>query len=255
MSLKPKHTILYAATAVIFFMTGWACNKLGNTSGISNNEVVATVGGKNITFGDWMDHVDFTRIFITPVDPSNPDAVKAILKNLIDQQLILDEAQKENYSDAKFAETLSHKLTEAELNIKEEKEHLEKDLQAIQRLEKNYKDPLKKMLLASQYAKSKMDQVPLTDNDLKAWYADYSIQARQAGQAMPPFAAIKDKIKSQAGLSIQRDKFVNQLESEAKVHRNEDVISKYMNTLSATQDIFDTKEKALPVDGSKGAGK
>lgn len=243
---KSKRAVLYPALAAVFFAAGWACNKLGNsTAGISNSEVVATVDGNNITFGDWMDHVDLTRVFITPIDPSNPEEAKLVLKNLIDQQLILDAAQKDSFSDPKFAETLTRKMAEADLNIKEEKEKLEKDLQAIERLEKNYKESLKRMLLASEYAKSKMDSpaLALTDKDLRAWYAEYSIQARQAGQAIPPYEKIKDRIKSQMGMNIQRDKFVTQLEDAAKIHRNEDVIKKYTDTLTATQDIFDNKDK------------
>jgi hypothetical protein len=110
------------------------------------------------------------------------------------------------------------------------------------------------MLLASQYAKSKMDGVSVSDRDLKAWYAQYSIQARQAGQNLPPYEKIKDRIKSQVGPEIQRDKFVGGLEEAAKINRNEDVIKKYTDTLSSTQDIFDAQGKAPSADAAKSAG-
>ena len=99
----------YAAAAMIFFMAGWACNKYGNTSGISDDVVVATVGDHKITFGDWMHQMDLLRVFATPIDPDDKEQVKAVLDSLIDQQLVLEAAQKDHYSDPAFDEDLKEK--------------------------------------------------------------------------------------------------------------------------------------------------
>jgi hypothetical protein len=248
MPSRPKPFFFFATAAVVFFISGWACNKYSNKAGISADQVVASVDGKNLTFGDWMKSMDLTSVFITDVDPTNPEAAKAVLKNLIDQQLILNAAQKENFSDPQFNDKLSKQMTEADINLKDEKDRLDRKLQTILRLQKDYKESLEKLLLANQFAKSKANAVPLTEKDLRDWYADYSAQAAQAGQAAPPFEKIKNQVKSQFGLGIQREKFVNLLEAQAKIHKNDDIIDKYVTSLSAASQILDSGNKLPSVD-------
>ncbi len=89
--------------------------------------------------------MDLLRVFATPIDPDNKDQVKAVLDSLIDQQVVLEAAQKDHYSDGAFDEGLKKKLLEADLKMKEIKDKLEKDMQTLKRIEKNYQDPYKKM--------------------------------------------------------------------------------------------------------------
>src|SRR5579872_4642763 len=99
MFYRSKNLFFYMAAAAIFFMAGWACDKFANKSGISYSQVVAVVGDHNITFGDWMKQMDLLRVFASSVDPDNSEQVKAVLDSLIDQELVLDAAQKAKFSD------------------------------------------------------------------------------------------------------------------------------------------------------------
>ncbi|HEY5037485.1 MAG TPA: SurA N-terminal domain-containing protein, partial [bacterium] len=195
MSFRSKSLFSYAVLGVIFFVAGIACDKFSNNpSGVSNSQVVATVNGHDITFGDWMKQVDMTRVFVTPIDPSNVEQVKAVLNSLIDQQLVLDAAQKDHYSDPKFDDAIKKKLLEADLTVKEVRDRLEKDRQTLNRLEKNYQEPYKRMLLAHEYAASRLDTVEVTEKDLRDWYTNYSAQAARSGQSLPPYEKVKDRV-------------------------------------------------------------
>jgi len=232
----------YAAALVLCFCAGWACDKFtGNKSGISNSQVVATVGGKNITFGDWMKQLDLLRVFDTPVDPDNTQQVKAVLETLINQELIIQAAQKANYSDPNFDEYLKNKLIQADIRIKEQKEKLEQDMAAVKRIENDYKDSYKKVLLARGYAAAQVDKIPVSDADMKKWYGQYSAQASAQGQKMPAFSSINASIKKEIKQNIQAEKFLDQLQAGGQITRNEDVVKKYLDSLSPSQDVLDAK--------------
>jgi hypothetical protein len=255
MSFRLKSLFSYIVLGVIFFAAGIACDKFSNNpSGVSNSQVVATVNGHDITFGDWMKQVDMTRVFVTPIDPSNVDQVKAVLNSLIDQQLVLDAAQKDHYSDPKFDDAIKKKLLEADLTVKEVRDRLEKDQQTLNRLEKNYQEPYKRMLLAHEYAASRLDNVVVTEKDLKDWYTTYSAQAARSGQALPPYEKVKDRVRKQVQPNVQREKFVMNLEGEGKINRNDDVISKYLSTLSASEEMLDSTNKGMSVNDLKKPG-
>src|SRR5258708_5424485 len=164
---RSKNVFFYTAIAALFFMAGWACDKFASKSGISNSQVVAVVGDHNITFGDWMKQMDLLRVFASSIDPDNSEQVKAVLDSLIDQQLVLDAAQKAKFSDPAFDETLKKKLLESELKIKEIKDKLEKDIQTVQRIQNGYQEPYKKMLLARQFAESQVDKVEVTNKEIR----------------------------------------------------------------------------------------
>ena len=215
-----KNPLFYAAAAVLLFAAGWACSKYTNPAGISDETVVAMVGDHAITFKDWMKQMDLLRVFATPIDPDNKDQVKAVLDSLIDQQVVLEAAQKDHYSDGAFDEGLKKKLLEADLKMKEIKDKLQKDMQTLKRIENNYQDPYKKMLLARQYANSKVSDVIVTDKDLRDWYDDYSVQARQAGQSLPPYAKLSEKIKDEKiKPNVQAEKFIKDLTAATKIDK------------------------------------
>jgi hypothetical protein len=207
-----KKIFFYALAAAIFFMAGLACDKFGNKSGISDSQVVAVVGDHNITFGDWMKQMDLLRVFASSIDPGNSDQVKAVLDSLIDQQLVLDAAQKGHFSDPAFDETLKKKLLESELKIKEIKDKLEKDIQTVQRIQKGYQEPYKKMLLARAYAENQVANVIVTEKDLRDWYDQYAYRAQRAGQKIPSY----DKVKKEIKPSVQAEKFLKNLQEDRK---------------------------------------
>jgi len=249
-----RNVFFYAAAAVVFFAAGWACNKYGNVAGIADDTVVAMVGDHPITFKDWMRQTDLLRVLAqTPIDPDNKDQMKAVLDSLIDQEIVLEAAQKAHFSSGAFDENLKKRLQEADLKIKDLKDKLEKDMQTLSRIQNNYQDPYKKMLLARQYANSQVDSVVVTEKDLRDWYADYSVQAKAAGQNLPPFDKVKNRIKP----TVQAEKFLKNLQSGTKVDRKEDVIDKYLASLSISEKMLDSDSDSLSLDkkaGSKDAG-
>jgi len=231
----------YAALLAVCFYAGLACDKFaGNKAGISSSQVVATVDGQQITFGDWMKQLDLLRVFDTPVDPGNTQQVKAVLETLINQQLILEAAQKANYSDPNFDEYLKNKLIQSDIRIKEQKEKLEEDLAAVKRIESGYKDAYKKVLLARGYASSQVDKIPVSDGEMKTWYTQYSAQAGASGQKMPAFSTINSSIKKEIKQNIQAEKFLDQLQASGQITRNDDVIKKYLDSLSPSQDVLNS---------------
>jgi len=253
MSSRFKYGV-YAALLAVCFFAGWACDKFStNKSGVSSSQVVATVGGQQITFGQWMKQMDLLRVFDTPVDPDNTQQVKAVLETLINQELILQAAQKANYSDPNFDEYLKNKLIQSDIRIKDQKTKLEEDLAAVKRIENDYKDAYKKVLLARGYAANKVDSVTVSEADMKTWYTQYSAQASAQGQKMPAFSSINASIKKEIKQNIQAEKFLEQLQAGGQVTRNDDVIKKYLDSLSPSQQMLNTNMtgSAAPAAPSK----
>ncbi|HXL73945.1 MAG TPA: SurA N-terminal domain-containing protein [bacterium] len=240
MSSRFKYGVYVALLAVCFF-AGWACDKFsGNNAGISPSQVVATVDGQQITFGQWMSQMDLLRVFETPVDPGNSQQVKGVLETLINQELILQAAQKANYADPNFDEYLKNKLLQSDERIKDQKGKLEQDLAAVKRVEKDYKEAYKKVLLAQGYASNQISKIDVSDKDMKTWYTQYSAQAAAAGQpGMRPYSSLTSDIKKEIKQNIQAEKFLDQLQAGGQVTRNDDVIKKYLDSLSPSQGVLD----------------
>jgi hypothetical protein len=257
-----KRISFYVVAALGLFMAGWACSKFDNHSGLSDDTVVAVVGGTNITFKDWMKQMDLLRVFATPIDPDNKDQVKAVLDSLIDQQVVLMAAQKDNFSSGAFDSAMKTKLQEADLKLSELKDKLQKDMETLKRIEGNYQDPYKKMLLARQYANSKVGEVVVTDKDMRDWYDDYSQQAVRAGQKMPPFSKVSQKLKDEKiKPALQAEKFIKTLQDATKIERKTDVIEKYLASLSISAKMLGSSDNgAMSLDkksvmGSQDNGK
>ncbi len=248
---RSKNVFFYAVAAALFFMAGWACDKFANKSGISNSQVVAVVGDHNITFGDWMKQMDLLRVFASSIDPDNSEQVKAVLDSLIDQQLVLDAAQKAKFSDPAFDEALKKKLLESDLKVKEIKDKLEKDIQTVQRIQNGYQEPYKKMLLAREFAASQVNNVFVTEKEKRDWYEQYAAQAQKAGQRMLPY----EKVKKEVEPSVKAEKFLKDLQAQAKIDRKQDVIEKYLNSLSISSQMLDSKNNLPSAIDSKVDGK
>ena len=232
----------YVATLAVCFFAGWACDKFsGNNAGISSSQVVATVDGQQITFGQWMKQMDLLRVFETPVDPGNSQQVKGVLETLINQELILQAAKKANYSDPNFDEYLKNKLSQSEVRIKDQKDKLEQDLAAVKRVEKDYKDAYKNVLLAQGFASNQIGKIAVSDKDMKTWYTQYAAQAATAGQpGMRPYSSLNSEIKKEIKQNIQAEKFLDQLQAGGQVTRNDDMIKKYLDSISPSQGALDS---------------
>jgi hypothetical protein len=251
MPFSKRSTWIFAAFATVLFLSGWTCKKDSVSSGISDEEVVASVSGQDITFGDWMRQVDMIRVFVTPIDPADADQVGAVLKSLIDQQLVLDKAKKARYSSSEFDELLKKKLIEADITIKDVKDRLERDMLTVKRIEKSYQESYKRMLLARQYASNQLDDVQVTEKDMRDWYAQYSEQAKAAGQKAPAYNQLNDRLKMQIKPRVQQEKFISALQNGIKIERKNDIIQKYLSTLSPSQQMLESGGMDLSAGGAK----
>lgn len=253
---RSKNFLFLIALAALAFAAGLACDKFGGKSGLSNGQVVATVNGKDITFGDWMRQTDLLRVFTQAVDPENAKQVDAVLDSLVDQYLVLEAAQRTKFSDPAFDEALKKKLIESDLKIKEIKDKLKQDMETVSRIENNYQEPLKKMLLARAYAENQVPNVMVTEKDMRDWYADYSAQAAKAGQKLPGYDKLRSEVKEkEIRPALQAEKFLSNLRAGAKINRKDDVIKKYLDTLSLSQQMLDSKANPMPTLDLKDMGK
>ncbi len=229
---RGKRFLFLALAAGVLIFFGWSCNKYPNKAGISDNQLVATVGDQKITFKDWMMHLDLLRVFSPqPVDPNSAEQVKEVLESLINQEVVLGVIHKTSYSDPKFEEMAQKELVEAGLQIKELKDKLTRDIETVNRLEKNYKDGYMQMLMAQHYAASQVDSVVVSDQEAKDKYMELSKQAKLAGQQVPAFDRIEDQLK----LRIRADKLLTKLQGDRKINRQVDVIEKYLANLTSEQ--------------------
>jgi hypothetical protein len=236
----------FILSAGLLVLAGAACENKYGVAGISDNDVVATVGDAQITFGDWMRQLDLLRVFSPqPVDPNNADQVKEVLQSLEDQEVVLSALRKANYSDPKFDEDVQKQLVQSDLQIKQIKDKLKKDQETVNRLEKNYKDAYTKMLLAQHFAATQVDSVSVSNQEIKERYELFSIEAKKAGQDVPPFDKVKDQIK----IRIQADKLLAQFQGDLKISQKDDVIAKYLATLSPSEQALNDN-KILPPQGS-----
>jgi len=256
MSSRNRSIILTAALAAVCFFAGLACDKFSSPGGLPKGEVVAVVDGNQITFGEWMQQLDLLRVSVgASVDPDNAEQVKAVLDSLIDQQLVLAAAKKSEFRDPNFDSTLKTRLLEADLKIKDIKEKLQKDMATVKRIENKYEEPFKKMLLARQFAAHQVDTVTVTDKDLRDWYSEYSQQMARAGQKMPPYGpqvSSNKKVRE----AVQAEKFLASLHAQGQIVRKQEVIDKYLQTLSASRQMLDSKGKGdLPPLDLKENGK
>jgi DNA-binding TFAR19-related protein (PDSD5 family) len=238
MVFRMTRLVLILCAAGSLFFSGWACSKFANKSGVSDSQVVATIGDKQITFSDWMHQMDLLRVFSPqPVDPNNSEAVRAVLESLIDQEVVLEAARSAHYTDPKFDELSKNKLLEAGNQIKDIKDRLVQDMETVKRLEKTYKNSYLQMLLAQSYAASRIDRVAVSDQQIKDRYAKYVKQMAEEGQKAPPL----DKVKDQVRLRVRADNLMNELQGDRKVVKNEDVIKKYLDNLSTSSALLQSQ--------------
>ena len=221
------------ATAGLFA----GCAKKDKMSG-DYKTVVAEVGTLKVTTSDWSKHLDLYRV-VSPgvVDPNDPEHVKEVLESLIDQDVVLTAARKEKYQSAELDKELNKGIPDAIQQIQELKLKLEKDLSAVERLQKTFKEDYTKMLTAQSYAKDKVKDVVVTEKDIRDRYDQYVKEA--AAQKLKPlaYAQVHDKIK----LRSMADKLLAKLREENKIVRHEDAIQKYLAQVSPSQEALQGK--------------
>jgi hypothetical protein len=245
-------SLVLCAAGSLFF-SGWACSKFANKAGISDQQVVATVGDKKITYADWMHQMDFLSILAPrQVDPNNAESVRDVLDSLIDQEVVLSAARASHYTDPTFDEQSKSKLIEVGNQIKDIKDHLAQQIETVNRLEKSYKDSYLAMLLARSYASSRIDSVKVSDQEVKDRYAKYAKQLAEEGQKAPPInQAIEQKVRQ----TVAGEKLMSQIQMDNKVVKNEDVIQKYLTYLSTSSALLQDQSSPAQPSSTPAASK
>lgn len=223
-----------AVALAVGFLAG--CNLKDKLT--SGRVVVAEVNDHKVTAADWTKHMDLYRV-VSPgvVDPSDPDHVKEVLESLVDQNVVLAAARKENYKSAELDKELTKNLPEAEEQLKQLRVKLQKDLEAVTRLQASFKEDYTRMLTAQAYAKEKVASVVVTEKDIRDRYDEYAKEAKAQNVKPMDYAKVKEQIKVRA----MADKLLAQLRADAKVVRHEDNIQKYLGKLSPSQEALQGK--------------
>jgi hypothetical protein len=207
---------------------------------VGDKSVVAEVAGQQVTAADWSKHLDLYRV-VSPgvVDPTDPNHVKEVLESLIDQDVVLAAARKEKYASSELDAELNKGLPEAAQQLQELRLKLEKDLEAVTRLQKTFKEDYTKMLTAQSYAKDKVKDIVVTEKDIRDRYDVYAKEAASQNQKPIEYAKVHDKLKVRA----MADKLLEQLRADYKVTRHEDAIQKYLSKISPSQEALQGKDR------------
>ena len=206
-----------------------ACQYLPGKKGISRGTLVAQVGDTKITFGDWMRQVDLYRVFSpTTVDPRDPETVKEVLDSLVGQHIVLGALKQKNYKNEEFEKAIKGELEKARQELDAIREKLEMDLAAVKRLQKSYHDDYYQMRLAQVYAEENVGDVIVTEKQKRDRYEQYVQDAVRANQKPKDYRAVEKQIE----LRLKADNLLKSLQGDRKTTREEDVIQKYLGTLT-----------------------
>ncbi len=206
-----------------------ACNLLPNKAGIASAKPVAHVGDKTISFGQWMRQVDLYRVFAPQtVDPQDPATVKEVLDSLVDQEIVMGAIQKENYKNEAFEKEIKGELEKARQELETIRVKLERDLASVQRLQKTYKDDYYAMRLAQVYAEANVDGIIVTEKEKRDRYEQYKQDALKMNQKPREYKLVEPQIE----LRLKADNLLKKLQADRKISREEDVIQKYLGTLT-----------------------
>jgi hypothetical protein len=206
-----------------------ACSLHPGKASIPANKMVAKVGDKALTFGAWMRQIDLYRVFApSTVDPRDPATVKEVLDSLVDQEIVLGALKKQNYKNDEFEKSIKGELEKARQELEGIREKLEMDLAAVKRLQKSYRDDYYNMRLAQAYAEENVKDVIVTEKQKRDRYDQYRQDAAKAGQKPKEYRMVEPQIE----LRLKADNLLKKLQGDRKVTREEDVIQKYLGSLS-----------------------
>lgn len=206
-----------------------ACNLYPNKANIPANKLVAQVGEKQVTFAQWMRQLDLYRVLApNSVDPDDPADVKLVLDNLVDQEIVLEAIKDQKYKSEEFDKDIKGELEKVRQELEKLKTRVEKDLAAVTRLQKTYKDDFYNMRLAQVYAEEHVKEVIVTEKQKRDRYDQYKKDMAKIGQKPREYRVIEEQIE----MRLKADNLITKLRGDREVSREEDVIQKYLGTLT-----------------------
>jgi hypothetical protein len=160
--------------------------------------------------------------------------VKEVLESLLDQEVVLNAARKEKFSDAELDKKLNSEMPKSVEELARLEKKLVRDLAAVRRVRKTFKDDYSKMITAQAYAQVKVKDVVVTEKEMKDRYDEYVAESRAQGEKARPYAQVKDQVR----VRTMADKMLTRLREEYKAVRQEDAIQKFLARISPSQQVL-----------------
>ncbi|MFP7170544.1 SurA N-terminal domain-containing protein [Terribacillus sp. 7520-G] len=195
---------------------------------VDPDETVATVNGTEIKGEEYNSLLSSAQqqAQASGTDPTTDDAAKElkdqVLKSLVGNELLLQEAENKNYevSDKEVDEELKSAKDQFE-----DEDKFKEALKATGSTEEEYKQQLKEGLLVTKYVDKELSPKEVTEDDMKTYYEEMEKQAKESNQedSLPKYDDIKDQLKAtmeQQNLQTVMLEKVDELEKDADVKYN-----------------------------------
>ncbi|WP_340081923.1 SurA N-terminal domain-containing protein [Terribacillus sp. FSL K6-0262] len=195
---------------------------------VDPDETVATVNGTEIKGEEYNSLLSSAQqqAQASGTDPTTDDAAKElkdqVLKSLVGNELLLQEAENKNYevSDKEVDEELKSAKDQFE-----DEDKFKEALKATGSTEEEYKQQLKEGLLVTKYVDKELSPKEVTEDDMKTYYEEMEKQAKESNQedSLPKYDDIKDQLKAtmeQQNLQTVMLEKVDELEKDANVKYN-----------------------------------
>lgn len=213
-----KKTML-AVITIMLMLTMWACSNDDETA--ENGKAVAIVNGTEITEDELNRYVEqYKTVYANlGVDFESEEGKKMIeelqtevLNGLIDQQIIIQAAQKEGYS-ADPAEV--EKMVEDFTAQFESKEKMKETLDALNMTEEDLEKEIEQSIIYNQYVEDQIGEVEVTEEELEEAYAAHE---KETGEELDE--EMKQTISNQLVMQKEQEAFqklVERLKQESEI--------------------------------------
>lgn len=213
-----KKTML-AVITIMLMLTMWACSNDDETA--ENDKAVAIVNGTEITEDELNRYVEqYKTVYANlGVDFESEEGKKMIeelqtevLNGLIDQQIIIQAAQKEGYS-ADPAEV--EKMVEDFTAQFESKEKMKETLDALNMTEEDLEKEIEQSIIYNQYVEDQIGEVEVTEEELEEAYAAHE---KETGEELDE--EMKQTISNQLVMQKEQEAFqklVERLKQESEI--------------------------------------
>ncbi|MFP7492150.1 SurA N-terminal domain-containing protein [Terribacillus saccharophilus] len=195
---------------------------------VDADKTVATVNGTEIKGEEYNNLLSTAQqqAQASGSDPTTDDAAKEmkdqVLKSLVGNELLFQEAEKQNYeaSDKEVDEQLKSAKDQFENEDK-----FKEALKAAGTTEEEYKERLKEGILVNKYVDGELSPKEVTEDDVKKYYEEMEKQAKESKQEgnLQKYEDIKDQLKAameQQNLQTVMLERVDELEKDADVKYN-----------------------------------
>lgn len=211
---------IVAIAAIVGFMM-WSANSNKESQNENNGKVIATVNGEEITQND-------LSFELNQIKQSNPQAgetdseklKQSVLSSIINQTLLLQEAQKQGISasDKKVNESYQQIVKSFQ-----DQSSFEKVLEKRNLTKADLKENIRDQQVIQEYIKNNInaEQVTVTDKEIQERYNQLKSGTQQ--QNIPSLDEVKNQIKQQLKnekQNLMTQKLIDNLKKSADIQKN-----------------------------------